>query len=444
MAIATLNSITVTHASVQIPAWGAWYADVTLDRESDLTSQRVTLVLGGLTLSGFALSGGSFQGRSRYRIVGGAGGLGREIARRSYANDAGVKRRTLLEDMARDAGETWDSTTLPAATDRVGNAWVRQAGPARATLEALASRFWHVGTDGQLRLGTRASTTFAAKHAVERADIALGIAHIAADDVSTLLPGASVAGLVAADVEHTIDERGLRSTVYGRASTSRRLSAYAEIQRAVDPRRDYRGCYEYRVVSMSGRRANLQSVRVSTGMPDLARVTLRPGVAGIRCTPLLGSRVLVAFVDADPSRPVVVSFEGEDDNGFTGTLVELTADTMVGGEHVATAEATALMIYNSWVSLLSLAGGGPLLAAVLQPLLGTAILTALTAQGAPAPPGLPAQVAASAAQIAGFATGMVPATTSAYFAPALASLATKTPNVSGLFPGLGSRAVKAG
>jgi hypothetical protein len=179
-------------------------------------------------------------------------------------------------------------------------------------------------------------------------------------------------------------------------------------------------------------------------MPDLARVTLRPGVAGIRCTPLLGSRVLVAFVDADPSRPVVVSFEGEDDNGFTGTLVELTADTMVGGEHVATAEATALMIYNSWVSLLSLAGGGPLLAAVLQPLLGTAILTALTAQGAPAPPGLPAQVAASAAQIAGFATGMVPATTSAYFAPALASLATKTPNVSGLFPGLGSRAVKAG
>ncbi len=113
------------------------------------------------------------------------------------------------------------------------------------------------------------------------------------------------------------------------------------------------------------------------------------------------------------------------------------------GDHLMTVEACALLIYNVLVALIAASGAGPLVGATLQPLLGMAVNTALAAQAAPAPPGAVAQTTAAAALLAGFATGTTPSNTSAFFAAAIAALATKTHNESGLFPSLGAKAVKA-
>ncbi len=115
------------------------------------------------------------------------------------------------------------------------------------------------------------------------------------------------------------------------------------------------------------------------------------------------------------------------------------------GNHVMTVEACALLIYNTLVALMAAAGGGPLLAAVLQPLLGTAVNAALAAQAVPAPVGEVAQAAAATALLPSFATGTVPANTSAFFTAAIAAgLSGKTENVTGLFPSLGAKDVKTG
>ncbi len=180
-------------------------------------------------------------------------------------------------------------------------------------------------------------------------------------------------------------------------------------------------------------------------MPDLARVVVRPGVPGMSADAALGSRVLVDFIDTDPARPCVRSFEDVEGSGFIPTTLKLQAGNQVAGEHVMTTEACVLFIYNVLVALCTAAGGGPLLAVTLQPLLAAAIGTAIAAQTAPAPPTSVAQSVASGLLQAGFATGVAPANTMfAGWTSALELLATKIPNDSGLFPSMGSAAVEAG
>ena len=100
----TLNGHKVTDARVTIPAWGVWYADVAIDGEVAL-SGAATLVVADLTLSGTVLSGGPSTGRSHFRVVGGEGGWGKLLKKRSYANDAGVKLAKILGDAAFEVGE---------------------------------------------------------------------------------------------------------------------------------------------------------------------------------------------------------------------------------------------------------------------------------------------------------------------------------------------------
>jgi hypothetical protein len=125
----------------------------------------------------------------------------------------------------------------------------------------------------------------------------------------------------------------------------------------------------------------------------------------------------VRFVNADPARPEVVAL---------GSATE----------HLITTEACALLIYNTLGALMAAAGGGPLAGAVLLPLIMPAVVTALGAQAAPAPPGVLAQQAAAVAMAAGMATG-APSSTCAPFTAAIAALASKTLDVSGLFPSVG-------
>ncbi len=440
---ATLNGHRVTHGRASIPAWGCWYAEVSIDGEVTLSGS-VELRIADLTLRGTVLSGGPDKGRSHYRVVAGAGGWGKTVKPSDESNDLGVRLSTVLASVAGAVGETIDATTIP--NTRVGPKFSRPRCIARQVIEQVAPQGWYVGEDGVTRMGQRPRAELKASVSHGVIDRAHGTVTIAAGSIAAVVPGVVIEGIEATDVEHEISREGLRSTIWGSlgSSRARRLDGWRRLAEATDPNRRFRGLFEYRVVAMDGRRVSVQPVRVSTGMPELRRVPIMPGSGGSEVTPALGSRVVVGFLDESPARPVLLAFEDADGDGFAPTLLNLRAGGQVGGEHVMTTEATALLIYNFMVALMAAAGGGPLVAAILQPLLGAAMTTALTAQAVPAPPGLAAQTAASAAQLAGFATGVTPATTSQFFAAAIAAASSKTPNVSGHFPGIGAPAVRTG
>ncbi len=397
-----------------------------------------------LVLKGTVLSGGPAKGRSAFRIVAGAGGWGRVVPSKPYTNDAGVKLASVIGDAATEVGETFDAGSNSA---RIGPAWTRQNDQACRLLELLAPGAWYIDEAGVTRLGARAASQLGQGVTHGPVDVARGTVTLAAESIAGILPGLVVDGLEAVDVVHEVSaEHGLRSTIWGeQGGGSRRLAAFRSLLEQIDPHAKFRCPTEYRVVTLEGERLNLQPVKVSTGMPNLPRVLVRPGVSGCRADVALGSRVLVGFVDADPSRPYVSSFEDADGEGFQPTVLDLLAGGSAGGEHVMTTEACALLIYNVLVALMTAAGGGPLLALTLQPLLGSAIAAALIAQAAPAPPTEAAQLILNATLQAGFATGAAPSpTTFAAWDAAFALLATKTANDSGKFPSLGAAAVKTG
>lgn len=324
LSAATLAGLRATSANVQIPEWGCWYADASLDGEHTLSGQ-VDLVIADLTLRGTVIAGGPSKGRSHYRIVSGKAGWGKALPSKAYANDAGVKLATVLGDAASGAGENLDASTV-SSSDRVGPSYVRPAGPAVRVIEHLAPRNWYVGEDGITRIGKRAAKTLPAGVTHGPVDPARRTVTLAGESIASILPGLVVDGMTATDVQHEIGaEGGLRSTVWGRSftSTSRRRATLQALFEQLDPLRRFRGVSEYRVVTREGKRLNLQPVRVSTGMPDLARVYVRPGVSGCEAEVALGSRVLVAFVDSDPGRPVVTSFEEADGEGFEPTSLTL-------------------------------------------------------------------------------------------------------------------------
>lgn len=323
---ASLNDLRVTSARVTIGVWGCWYAEASIDGEHALTGS-VALKISDLTLKGTVLSGGPMKGRSSYRIVSGAGGWGRVIPEKAYASDAGVKVSTVLTDAAREVGETISLTT----TERTGPAYTRDAGPASRSLESIAQAAWYVGEDGVTRLGRRPTTTLTtAIPRVSPVDLARSTVALAPEKgLAALVPGIVVDGIEALDVVHEVTPEGVRTTIYGGPSANKRIAALRALFDQFDPDRNFRAIWEYRVVTQEVERLNLQPVLVSSGMPSLKRVRVRPGIAGCRSDVMLGSYVLVAFVNGSRGRPEVVNFQDAEGAGFTPLLTSIDASTFV-------------------------------------------------------------------------------------------------------------------
>ncbi len=331
VAAATLNGHAATAVRVQVPSWGVWWADVDL-AEPEALEGAATLVLADKTLLGTILAGGAANGRAGYRIAGGAGGWGRELPAKAYRNDATVKIANVITDAATAVGET----VADVPTTRVGTHYARAVGPASAVLHTLAPKAWRVDFDGVTRFGARSSAAYTGDGARSRVDPQAQVVEIAADEIGSLLPGVTVDGSdPATDVEYVLGAKRLTIRVYAGTGKARLSAALQKIVDALTPSLRYRGVYEFRVVTQTGDRLNLQPARVAPGLPDLSGVPVRPGVAGMKTSPaMLGSLVLVAFVDADPSRPVVIAHDAWDAPGF-GTLplgVARQTDTvLVGG-----------------------------------------------------------------------------------------------------------------
>jgi hypothetical protein len=323
--MSTLNAITIARAHVSLPAWGVWYADVELTEPTALDGA-AQLEFPGLSLAGTIVSGGPYQGRARYRVAGGKGAWGKAVKAKPYANDAGVKIATALTDAAKDCGETLVGD-LPKG--RVGPHYARRSAPASNVLNILCARDWYVDDEGNTRIGKRSRVEYSGSAEVLSIDTQLRVVRLGCETLAGLRPGVVVSGVQASDVVITQDPKRIRATVYGMQS-SRTLAAFERLLTSLFPDLVYRGAFEYRVVTQSGDRLNLQPALVSTGLPDLSRVPMRPGVAGARNDVKLGSLVVVQFLNADPGRPVVTGFDAPDSPGWLPSATELQIGGLPG------------------------------------------------------------------------------------------------------------------
>lgn len=318
----TLNGLTITRATVQIPRRGVWWADVEVD-EPDVLSGAATLVIGTQTFVGTIVSGGSVYGRGRYRVAAGAGTWGNQLPEKGYGNDAGVKVSSVLGDAASAVGETLSS--VPASL-RLGPHFARPAGPASAVFAACEIADWYVGLDGVTVVGERAATTYAGDGTAQVEDAQT--VRVRCDDVVGLVPGVTVGGVEACDVEIALDASKIEVTCYAAnaGSTGSLVDAFARAVARVSPDPRANSTWEYRVVSQNGERLNLQIVASRFGMPDLTNVFVRQ-LPGVRHVWPIGSLCLVSFVNGSLARPVVTGGDAPDSPGWKPTELHVAVAT---------------------------------------------------------------------------------------------------------------------
>ena len=326
MSLATLNGYSATKLRLPVPAWGLWWADVDLAEPQALTGA-AALVVAGQAMSGTIVSGGAIHGRAAYHVVGGGGGWGKSLPAKPYQDDGGVRLRTVLNDAARKLGETL--ADVPATL--LGPHYARPAATGTELLNLLAPQNWYVDFAGVTHIGRRPATAYTGSAPRVRVDPIVPVIDLAIDSLAGLLPGVQVDGSApATDVEFNLNPKRLTASVYTTASgLPARLEAWADLLAALDPRARYRASYEFRVVTQSGERLNLQPVRIASGMPDLGAVPVRLA-PGVKAQHLPGSLVMVSFADADPSRPFVFAGDHPDSPGWMPLELDLGGPGALG------------------------------------------------------------------------------------------------------------------
>lgn len=327
MSLGTLGGNALSRAVVHVGAWGAFWVDADLVDPVALTGQ-TSLVLGGVSFACTVVSGGAVDGRAAYRLVGGHGGWGNAVSAKGYSDDGGVKIGTVIADAASAVGET--VAGLPAT--RLGPHYARRSdAPASAVLNDVAPRSWRVDFDGVTRFGPRPTTAYSGDAPRTRRDPGAAVVELATEDLTGLLPGVTVDGSEpATDVEYVLDAKRLTARIYAGARLNRMADAQRRIIEALFPRIKYSGAFEFRVVTQSGDRLNLQPVRTATGLPSLSNVPVRPGMAGLKATVLPGSLVVVQFLDQDPSRPIVTNHDAPDAPGWMPLSLDLGGPAALG------------------------------------------------------------------------------------------------------------------
>jgi hypothetical protein len=213
MAYCTVNGAPVLEGVVRLPRVGVWQADLEMPAGVSLSGRATIKLADALTLVGtFARSGLDRRGRARARVVGGAAGLGRELAPKSYLN---VPLRIPLTDVLTDAGEHLSATADPTVLALQLPAWSRMsqvAGLSFAALVDAAGATWRILLDGTAWVGietwpTSNMTALAMSYEPER------FRRTVATLIPTVLPGQVFEGERVALVQHVIAPSSFRTVL---------------------------------------------------------------------------------------------------------------------------------------------------------------------------------------------------------------------------------------
>jgi len=338
----TLNAQPLLALSLVIPRLGAWTADVAVDSDTDVTGA-VTLDLEGRIWRGTVVRGAVAFGRWSGRIVGGAGGLQRELPPVAFA---GTTHRAVFDETLRAAGET--AAAIEADLSAPLNRWhrVRQTGDVTIAEIARATGLsWRVLSAGFVWLGVESWVAVTPRDVdVMSREPITGCYELAGDAALDLEPGTTVTldgtSVRIGAVTHRLDGVALRTSVLEEredVAGGRLMAAFEAVVRRITRRLDYSGVYSATVVQQhaSGR---LDLRPEDPRRPSCADVPYRT-LPGLTVEIPAGSLVSFTYENADPRRPVVVLWEPSTEatrwavNGSSKQLAR-TDDTTANGKLV--------------------------------------------------------------------------------------------------------------
>jgi hypothetical protein len=203
----------VVSGSICILALGVWYADLLLDQPSSVVGAQ-TISLGPLQMQGTSVIQGTFTGSTRCRILAGKAGWRESVAAKSYQHDLGVKKSTVIGDVAKAVGET----AIVSTDGIVGTAFVRQSGPAARVLNQVGD-FWYVRADGVTVVGPRPSSLIMTAFDVMSAQLAVGQLVVATENPEDWTPGRkfstpTISERTLSAVMHKIDKDAVRTEAW--------------------------------------------------------------------------------------------------------------------------------------------------------------------------------------------------------------------------------------
>lgn len=217
-----LNGRRITDLELTIPPAGGWVGTGHLESGAPLDAGAATLTLGDLTLVGVVLSGRGgtdAPDRPSFVIQGGAGWQTPLPAPDgAYSSPSGVRLRTVLADLARAAGETYDQPTDVSIGANYG--WTAGT-PVDAVLADLLARGalpapWRVQTNGRTAFTPWPSIGAAdARCQIVDRRLDRGVREVALTTaVAAFLPGATVQGVPIRRVTFKENSSELRALVW--------------------------------------------------------------------------------------------------------------------------------------------------------------------------------------------------------------------------------------
>ena len=326
-----LSGKPLSSARISVPRYGIPNATVVLvDAAEFAIGARVTLSAGDVVLEGTITSGGTIDNKSSYELVGGAGGLEKEILSRSYGDSAGVMLARVAHDLLEDCGET-----LGTVDDRALEAhWTRIAGTASTALRELVGERWYVDLAGVTHLATRpvATSPAAGSVIVSDYDPSPGRGELAAEDdaFSRFLPGSMLASpllpapIVVVDAVLHVGADAVRAEVLSTVTSplvELVLRIFASLTRwtrfhglyayeVLDDSTDVTGSHEHElgISTVPGGEVNLRNVSGFDELPDLIAVPKAHGMPGAWSVLAAGTVALIGFKGGRPSQPFVASY----------------------------------------------------------------------------------------------------------------------------------------
>ncbi len=267
----SLGTSTIQTLELRIPAAGDWRADVVLEAgEPPTPDAALVLTVGGLVLQAVVIRSSDDAPDRPHVVLGGAPGWEARVVRPlSYQSDAGVRLKTVLDDLARVSGQEIEAPADAAIGEHYEVIASSPGDPVRYrdALDELADEGllqpWRVDPDGVTRFGARVGIEVKARGHLEA-------------EVYTSEPNAAPS---------------LRSSV--QRMVWRRLQ-------------EYQRTYIVGGTNADGR-LDLVPPPDAAHLPEINAVPVWT-MGGGRVTPAPGAEVLVVFRDRQRRRPVVLAF----------------------------------------------------------------------------------------------------------------------------------------